>query len=668
MVIFLLALLGARLAVVQLFNNESYQTQAKENRIRLLPIKAPRGEIYAAQGELMAGNEIVYSLSLSYLDSNKQKMVVDNLLPLLQEYYPEVTREFIEEKLEMQKIRLYEPITILHDIPWNLVVKLEENRQELPGVSIVVEPLRSYPQGGLAGHVLGYIHSIDQSELQNTAGGEYSINSLIGKSGLEKQYEELLKGKDGARNVEVDARGRPIRDLVTLEPEAGSNLHLTLDLELQQVLQKSMENTLAQLQKRYPKARVGSAVLMNVKTGGILAMCSSPTMYPDDWKGNISSKRAEYYFPQTESYDPMQPGAVTNRCIQATYPPGSTYKMITGMASLDKEATNPSKDYVRCTGNYWIAPYIKCWSVHGNVNYYSAMAGSCNVYFQEIGRRAGPQEIIRVAEQFGLGAKTGIDLPYESSGLLPSPEWKKEVSSILTDRRYDQLRQELEDKYDDLMKKAKDQEEIDRLQIEKENESIQLEAQYRIDYNFNTKWQAFDTFNMSIGQGYNDYTVLQLTNYVAAIANGGYLMKPHLVKIVVNGQEIDSDVAPQIIKDRTMVPVRWVAEALGADVRWEPQSKTVYIDKPHYISSNSEADSKLYPFQESNGMYEGFVLEIKGKRQYFDWQNVKNPSFRPQMILKDINHDGGKELIVILTTVYHLHTGNFYNIGFNSVS
>ena len=216
----------------------------------------------------------------------------------------------------------------------------------------------------------------------------------------------------------------------------------------------------------------------------------------------------------------MQPGAVTNRCIQATYPPGSTYKMITGMASLDKEATNPSKDYVRCTGNYWIAPYIKCWSVHGNVNYYSAMAGSCNVYFQEIGRRAGPQEIIRVAEQFGLGAKTGIDLPYESSGLLPSPEWKKEVSSILTDRRYDQLRQELEDKYDDLMKKAKDQEEIDRLQIEKENESIQLEAQYRIDYNFNTKWQAFDTFNMSIGQGYNDYTVLQLTNYVAAIANG----------------------------------------------------------------------------------------------------------------------------------------------------
>lgn len=549
-VLFLLLILGARLAVVQLFNNETYQTQAKENRIRLLPVKAPRGEIYAAQGELLAGNEIVYSLSLSYLDSSKQEMVIENLLSVLQEYYPEVTREYIEEKVEIQKFRLYEPITLLHDIPWNLVVELEENRQNLPGVSIVVEPLRSYPQGGLAGHILGYIHSIDQSELQNSAEGEYSINSLIGKAGIEKQYEEVLKGKDGARNVEVDARGRPIRDLVTLEPEAGSNLHLTLDLELQQVLQKSMENTLTQLQKKYPKAKVGSAVLMNVKTGEILAMCSSPTMYPDDWKGNISSKRAEYYFPQTESYDPLQPGAVSNRCIQATYPPGSTFKMITGMAALDKEAMVPLEDYVRCTGNYWIAPYIKCWSVHGNVNFYSAMAGSCNVYFQEMGRRAGQKEIIRVAEEFGLGSKTGIDLPYEFSGLLPTPQWKKDISATLTDQKYEELRQDLESKYDDLLKEAVDEEDINRLEKRKENEKIQLEAQYEIDYNFNTTWQAFDTFNMSIGQGYNDYTVLQLANYVAAIANGGYLMQPHLLSRITDSEgNIVKDIKPEVLKE-----------------------------------------------------------------------------------------------------------------------
>ncbi len=550
LVILLLAILGARLAVVQLFNNETYQTQAKENRIRLLPIKAPRGEIYAAGGEVLASNEIVYSLSLSYLGFSKQETVIDNLLSLLQEYYPEVTRDYIEEKVEIQKLRLYEPITLIHDIPWNLVVKLEENRQNLPGVSIVVEPLRSYPQGSLAGHVLGYIHSIDESELKNSAESQYSINSMIGKSGIEKQYEAMLKGKDGARNVEVDAQGRPIRDLVTLESESGNNLYLTLDLELQQVMQKSMDNTLNQLQKKYPKAKVGATVLMNVKTGEILAMCSSPAMHPDDWKGNISSKRAQYYFPQTESYDPMQPGAITNRCIQATYPPGSTFKMITGMAALDKEVMNPLKDYVKCSGSYWIAPFIKCWNVHGNVNYYSAMAGSCNVYFQEMARRAGHKELSRVAEEFGFGSKTGIDLPYEFKGLLPTQEWKQEISATLTDRQYDQLRQQLEAKYDDLLKENIDQEEINRLQKKKDNEKAQLEAQYQIDYKFNTTWQAFDTFNMSIGQGYNDYTVLQLTNYVASIANGGYLMEPHLVSRITDGEDNTIEgIKPRVIKE-----------------------------------------------------------------------------------------------------------------------
>ncbi len=554
-VILLLTLLSVRLAVVQLFNNETYQTQAKENRIRLLPIKAPRGEIYANGGEVLATNEIVYSLSLTYLGVNNQETVIDNLLIIINEYYPEITREFIEEKVELQQYRLYEPITLIHDISWELVVKLEENRQMLPGVSIVVEPLRSYPQGALAGHTLGYIHSIDENELQSSEDGEYSINSLIGKSGIEKQYENFLKGSDGARSVEVDAQGRPIRDLVTLEPTQGNNLYLTLDMELQQVLQKSMENTLNQLQKTYPKAKVGSAVVLNVKTGEILAICSSPFMYPDDWKGNISSKRAEYYFPQTEAYDPMQPGAITNRSLQATYPPGSTFKMITGMAALDKEVVNPVKDYVNCTGNYWLAPFIRCWSVHGNVNYYSALAGSCNVYFQEMGRRAGQDEIIRVASEFGLGSKTGIDIPYESKGLLPTPDWKNELGASLTDSRYDRLRQELEDKYDDLLKKAVDDEEINRLKKKKENEKNKLEAQYQIDYNFNTNWQAYDTFNMAIGQGYNDYTVLQIANYVAAIANGGYLMQPYLLSKIAsqNGKTIEQ-FKPKIINEVNVKP------------------------------------------------------------------------------------------------------------------
>ncbi len=554
LIILLLILLVVRLAVVQLFNNETYQTQAKENRVRLLPIKAMRGIIYACGGEILATNEIVYSLSLGYLGMGKQETVIDNLLIILKDYYPEITREIIEEKVELQKYRLYEPITLIHDIPWDLVVKLEENRRILPGVSIVVEPLRNYPQGSLGGHVLGYIHSIDQKEIQDSEDGVYSINSLIGKSGIEKQYENVLKGRDGARTVEVDAQGRPIRDLVTLEPEQGNNLYLTLDMELQEVLQKSMENTLAQLQEKYPKAKVGSAAVINVKTGEVLALCSSPFMYPDDWKGNISSKRAEYYFPQTEAYDPMQPGAITNRGLQSTYPPGSTFKMITGMAALNKGVVNPI-DYINCTGNYWIAPFIRCWSVHGNVNYFSAMAGSCNVYFQEMARRAGQQEIIRVAGEFGLGSKTGIDLPYEATGLLPTPEWKNQINTLLIDKKYDRLRQELDEKYADLLTDVVDEEEISRLKKKQQNEKNNLEAQYQIDYKFDTTWQAYDTFNTAIGQGSNDYTVLQLANYVATIANGGYRMQPYLLSKIVNqdGKTIEKT-EPHINKDVDIKP------------------------------------------------------------------------------------------------------------------
>ncbi len=549
LVITLMAILCIRLTVIQLFNNEIYQTKAKDNHMRLLSITAPRGEVYMKNGEVLASNKLVYTLNLTFAGMENQDLIIKRLDDILEDYYPEVTRELIEEKIEIQKNRLFESVVLIRDIPWELVVTIEENRQDLPGVAISVEPLRDYPAGSLAGHVLGYIHSISPEEIASEEGAKYSINSLIGKSGIEKEYEQELKGIDGARRVEVDARGRPVGEpVITLETQPGNNVFLTLDNDIQTVLEKSMENTLKELQKKYPKAKVGSAVVLNVKTGEVLAMSSSPLMYPDDWKGNISSARFAYYSGKTDgNYDPMLPGAVLNRAIQATYPPGSTYKMITGMAALDKGVVKLD-DYVKCAGGYWIAPYIKCWNVHGKVNYYSAMGRSCNTYFQEMGRRAGKDEIIRVAEQFGLGSKTGIDLPNEAEGLLPTPEWKKEINAILINRNYESLHKQLDDKYDELMQKAESEDEKQQLEKKHKNERAQLEAQYNIDYQFNTKWQQYDTFNMSIGQGSNDYTVLQLANYVATIANGGMLRKPYLVsKVESNDGKVIKEFKPEII-------------------------------------------------------------------------------------------------------------------------
>lgn len=561
----LLAVLCIKLAVVQLFNSDVYQVKAKENRIRLVAIKPSRGEIYDRNGETLAANQLVYTLSLTNPGNDGKEQLVEHLANVLQPYYPEVTAAVINEKIASQQFRLFEPVVIVRDIPWELVVQLEEDRQNLPGVSIDIEPLRSYPHDTLAGHVLGYIHSINQEELA-ASDGQYNINSLIGKSGLEKEYEEELRGTYGARRMEVDAKARPIGELVTLEPIPGNNLHLTLDFKLQTVLENSLDANLIRLQQKFPKAKVGSAVVMDVKTGEILAMASSPAMRPDDWKGNISSSLAAYYFPQGDRYNPMEPGAAMDRAIQVTYPPGSTFKPITGMAALESGTMNPLNDYVNCQGRYWIAPYIQCTGVHGNLNYYSGMAKSCNVYFQEMARRAGKEAMIQVAQDFGLGQRTGIDLPYEAQGLVPTPEWKRELNALLIDRKYDQLRKQLEEKYTQLLQESSP-DQARELEKKLQNEKAQLEAQYQIDYNFDTTWQPFDTFNMSIGQGANQYTVINLANYIATIANGGDLMRPHLVKQITSpDQQVIREIKPELIH-RVSVSANTMAETRRAMLR-----------------------------------------------------------------------------------------------------
>jgi penicillin-binding protein 2 len=582
MLIALLSVLLLRLAVVQLLHNTEYQAKAKENRVRLVPIKAPRGEIYDRTGQVLAANELVYTLSLNYTAMSNQSEVVARLVALLQPSYPEITEQVINEKINLQKYRLFEPVILLRDIPWELVVQLEERRQELPGVMVEVEPLRNYPHGALAGHVLGYIHSITTEEIDQEQDYKYSLSSLIGKSGVEKQYEKELRGQDGARNVEVDSRGRPVRELVTLEPRQGNNIYLTLDKDLQEVMEKSMENMLAELQKKHPKAQAASAVVLNVKTGQVLAMCSVPAMFPDDWKGNISSARAAYYFPQGNDYDPLNPGAFLNRAIQVSYPPGSTFKPVTGMAALESGVADAGKDYVNCKGAYWVAPYIKCWGVHGNVNYYSGMAGSCNVYFQEMGRRAGQESIVKIAREFGLGSKTGIDLPYETAGLLPTVEWKRELNALLTDRQYEARRAEIEQKYQDLLEKAPDDKTRQSLEAQKKQDVARLEAQYQIDYNFNTKWQPYDTFNMSIGEGYNEYTVLQLANYAATIANGGRLLQPYVVdRITAPDGRVIEQFSPRVVH-RVEVSPQTLAQTKQAMLAVSEPGGTAYFLFNHF--------------------------------------------------------------------------------------
>lgn len=526
----------ARLFMLQVIDAEAYQVKSDGNRIRMLSIPASRGEILTADGKVLATSKPVYTISVSHLgDKELEKQVAERLAALLED--PDITAEGIMEKLN-NHARRFEPLEI-YRLPWSeeavaLITKLEERRSELPGLVIRAEPMRYYPEGTMAGHIIGYEGAISEKELELYQEYDYALNDRIGKTGLERSFEIWeddqgrilgLRGQKGAQPVEVDARHRIVREFpVTLEPTQGHTLKLTIDYDLQRVLEESLAQVIREIQeKKNPKCRAGAGVVINVKTGAILAMASYPTMNPNDFVDGSYGQKKDYYNDQD-----LKPAF--NRAIQAVYPPGSTFKPITAMALLESGNVNIKNLTVNCTGRYWKAPYIKCWQAHGRVDFDRAMAVSCNTFFQYAAELAGIDQIVRVAQAFGLGAPTGLtDVPGEAKGILPTPAWKKELNTILVNRKYDKLRENLAQKYEDLMAQAATEEEKAALRQKQQQEERSLEARYKIDLNFETTWHPFDTYNTSIGQGSNSYTMLQLANYVATMVNGGYRYKPYLV-------------------------------------------------------------------------------------------------------------------------------------------
>lgn len=557
-VIFLV--LAARLFSLQILKAEVFQARAKENTVRLSPLPAPRGEILDRKGRVLATSRPEFVVTISKLAGEKEASpaVIAKLASLLND--PEISAATIKAKLQAQP-RPYLPVEIKRmdwsPEAWQTIAKIEEHRHELPGVNIQIEPVRFYPQGELAGHVLGYLGKIFPEELASYLERGYKRNDWVGKAGIEKTMERYgetepyhgLQGQDGASQVEVNANGHPVSELTTIPPAPGDNVTLTLDLELQKSLEEALAEAVQIAKKKNPKAGSGGAVVLDVRNGEILALASQPAINPNDFvagKGLSREQQAYYFGPAT----PFR-----NRVTQGTYHPGSTFKMITGMAALSKGAITPEST-VTCTGAYWQAPFIRCWGIHGRVNLYRAYAVSCNTFFQHAGYLAGVDEIVRVACEFGLGEKTGLrDLPGEESGLLPSPAWKKETGSAAVNKRYQEKRKACEEKYAARLAKAKTLAERSKIEKEKEAELRQLEAWYQIDYNFETTWHPFDTFNLSIGQGAGSYTLLQLANYVATLANGGKRWQPYLVQKITSPEgEVIATFGPQLLHEVNISP------------------------------------------------------------------------------------------------------------------
>lgn len=521
-----------RLAYVQLVQTHQYKLQSEQNRIRMISIPPRRGDIISRDGQVLATSHAAYSIVVANMGRNKEH-VYERLVELLADYQVELTVDDIRQAISAQGFRRYEPVPILRDVPFELVTLIKERQEELPGIDIEVEPRRVYPHGSLAGHILGFVMQINQNQLSQYRQHGYRMNDPFGQAGIERVYEFVeengqeigLRGQKGVRQVEVNVANRPIRELLMIPAVPGNNLVLTIDFRLQKVMEDALHNVVkTRAEVENPKARAAAAVAIDPRTGAILAMTSYPTMNPNDYDfiNGLSLERKEYYNSE------LSPGL--NRAIQGAYPPGSAFKMITGMAALESGIL-PNR-HVFCGGGF--PGGIRCLGVHGGTDFYRAMAVSCNTYFQSVAVRTGPEKIAQVAKDFGLGQRTGITLPGEQAGIVPSPAWKEELNSVLINRRYEARFKELDEEYERLMAEAGSESERKRLQADKDRRRRQLEAQFRIDYNFHTRWQDFDTFNVSIGQGSNNFTVLQMANYVATIANNGFLFEPYIVDSIVD--------------------------------------------------------------------------------------------------------------------------------------
>lgn len=397
-------LIFIRLWSLQVIKGSDLRRLSENNCIRLRENPADRGMLLDQKGRILAHNRPSYEVFLVPEDLKVNPGVVIEVGRLLN-----IPPEEIEERLKTQKRRApFKPVKIKSDIGWNELALLESNRVHLPGLIVDVRPRRAYDYGELASHLIGYLGEIDENELKQAKEATYRMGALIGKYGVEYRWEDDLRGVDGGRQIEVDALGREIRPLGTVEPFPGNNLFLTIDLDLQKTAEEAYQD------------KNGALIAMDPKTGRILAMVSKPSFEPDIFARNILQE--EWKSLVENPYHPLQ-----NKGIQGQYPAGSVFKIITAIAGLESGMITPSTTF-NCAGAFHYGNRdFRCWKEggHGAISLHRAIVESCDVYFYQVGLKVGVDLIAHYANEFGLGKVIGISLPYEKPGTVPSSSWKK---------------------------------------------------------------------------------------------------------------------------------------------------------------------------------------------------------------------------------------------------
>jgi penicillin-binding protein 2 len=543
-VLVVVATLAVRLWTMQVLNGETYAAQAENNRVRRIPLSAPRGNILDREGRPLVVNRSSMAVSVDPADDTIRDLVIrgqsatpdddptpteiedvfGTLAALLGTDSTTIYLEVIDSRREALR-----PRVVAIDAPMEVVGPILERQDEFPWARAEEIALREYPNGSVAAHLLGYSGEISEAELASSdefAG--YVLGDVVGKTGAERQFENVLQGDKGWRRIEVNASGRAQRVVSEQVPVPGRDVKLTIDLDVQRVAEQELEAAFAEARLTdHDNAVAGAAVVLDVRTGEVLAMASAPTFDPTLFLGGISTADWERLNAKDSEYP------LNNRAIMAAYPPASTFKAVTGLAGLGVGITYENKTY-RCDGKWtdmgeqwpkW------CWrrSGHGTVSFRTGIEESCDTVFYEIGYelyKRKKEELQAYSRSFGLGSVTGIDLPGEVPGRIPDAEWKR--------------------------------------QFNKNYPEYQL-------------WLPGDTVNMAIGQGDVLTTPLQMASVYAGIANDGAAMRPHVLMEVLDRDgntqakaevqqfaTLDASPAGLAVIERSLVDVTKEGTAFGA--------------------------------------------------------------------------------------------------------
>jgi penicillin-binding protein 2 len=412
----LFGLLLVRLYWLQVVQFERFRTLSENNRLRIRTIRAPRGQILDRNGRAIAETQASFDLICSPVDVTD----LEGEIRLLEEIVDFDADEILEKIRAARESNPFSAITVARDLHFEQVSVVEFNREALSGFTVQVEAKRSYPYGPAFAHALGYVGETSPEELEQSGDERLARGDIVGKYGLERRVDDVLRGINGGRRVEVDAAGRDKRLVDEVPPRAGGIVYTTLDADLQKAAEEAMEK------------HAGTVIAMVPRTGDILAFVSAPAFDPNLFSRGI--RKSEWRALADDVRKPMQ-----NKGLQGTYAPGSTIKPFVALAALTEGLQDP-KATVRCPGYLQIGNRsFRCWREkgHGTVDMYKAIVQSCDVYFYTMGLRLGPDRIAKLEKEAGLGTITGIDLPGERKGLVPDTEWKQKVSK---ERWYDSER------------------------------------------------------------------------------------------------------------------------------------------------------------------------------------------------------------------------------------